>query len=293
MGVGEILMLGAGGYLLYTLFASASTTSAAAAAGVPAWAAGTTYDLGAIVSYNGQVWISAINGNTSTPTQSLTGSWQLYGGAWSPTTTYQVGQWVSYGSSLYPNLTGKNTSTPPGTDATNWGLALTFPTAVSPSGAYTTALTSQPSSSLVPAPVSTSIPPSTAITSNQPVVVTPVAVQPIVTGTPISAPSAPASGCADADDNAMAAALAKMAAKDPALSSSGTMDGWQWDYYVVNEMNGASIVPGPTAAQMSPQMSACDYVALRAQFGQATGLSGLARMNVPLRWTRRQVPVYR
>jgi len=155
--------------------------------------------------------------------------------------------------------------------------------ALTASGGYTTALTSQPPPGVVPAPVSTALPPVSTPVSTPP----PVAVPP--------ASSGGSGGCPNSAWNAMAAALTTMAAGTPATDANGNvipnapagqLNGWQWNWFVTQKMNGQAVM-GPTAAQMAALMSACDYMALRAQFGAATGLSGLARLNVPMTWRLR------
>jgi hypothetical protein len=89
----------------------------------------------------------------------------------------------------------------------------------------------------------------------------------------------------------MATALAQMTATDPNFVN-GQGNVWQWDYYVVNKMNGTQIATAVAAATGSNNAdsqlySACDYVALRAQYSAATGLSGVGRINVPLTWRNR------
>jgi len=167
--------------------------------------------------------------------------------------------------------------------------------AVNSSGAYTTALTSQPVSPVVPAPVSTAIPPATAPATAPapPPAVTPAPVVPPVVppATGNGSCTASACTCSVAADNTMASALQVLAAGDPAMSN-GLMTGWDWDWFVVNKMNGPSIGLS-TAPGLSSMMTACDYVALRAQQGQSTGLSGMARFNTALTWKVRDTGYYR
>lgn len=175
---------------------------------------------------------------------------------------------------------------------TNSGLfapvaaAATVAAPITAAGGYTTGLTTQPPPAVVPAPVPVQLPPA--------------GTPPVVSSPPVQPPSAipPAGttgGCTNSAWSTMAAALTAMAAGTPATdingnvvpnAPAGQLSGWQWNWFVTQKMNGQNVI-GPTAAQMGSLMSACDYMALRAQFGAATGLSGLARMNVPMTWRYR------
>jgi hypothetical protein len=145
-------------------------------------------------------------------------------------------------------------------------------------GAYTTALTSQPATPVVAAPVTTAVPPAT----------TPVQTS-IGTGAGNNTLATPG-GC-DSQYSTMVAALLSLSAGDQARDASnnivagaaaGTLNGWQWDWYVTQKMGGTG-TPF-TYAEADQPMDVCAYMALRAKYSMPTGLSGLARMNVPLVW---------
>ena len=183
---------------------------------------------------------------------------------------------------------------------------------VTSTGAYTTALTSQPASTSVAAPVSTAMPPATApptITST----LAPVVQAPVTTDAPVgvtTAPTAPTTpttsgstlSCSNAAYNSMATALAAMAAGVLPLDVNGnviagapvgSLNIWQWDWYVANKMGGTGIANAVAAATGNNNLdatpvTACQYVAMRAQYGAATGLSGVGRMNVAMTWRPRQ-----
>ena len=188
---------------------------------------------------------------------------------------YLAYSWYTSTGLFAPSAAATTSTTPATTAATTTATAAP----VTSNGSYTTALTSQPPPATVAAPVSTAVPPATTTTTSPP-------------PAPIS-PPAGAAGCSDADYDTMAGALEAMATGDSAMDSQGRMDVFNWDWFVQNKMNGQGIAPAVLAATGNQNANlavytACDYVALRAQYGAATGLSGLGRMNVPLVW--RQAP---
>lgn len=87
------------------------------------WSSGTTYGVGAVVSYGGQLWQTTVSTLNETPGANDT-SWDLYCGpltiqAWDTDTTYFVGELVTNSGSVYLSLTSSNEDTPP---AATWVL---------------------------------------------------------------------------------------------------------------------------------------------------------------------------
>jgi len=94
----------------------------------PTYAAGTTYDLGAIVAFDDgfaqRYWISKTGSNLGTRPGTSTAAWEnyygpLYADVWASTTTYLTGDLVVYSSIIYYAIAG-STNVTPGTDATKW-----------------------------------------------------------------------------------------------------------------------------------------------------------------------------
>jgi hypothetical protein len=106
----------------------------------------------------------------------------------------------------------------------------------------------------------------------------------------ITAQASTSISCNTAAWNAMAAALFAHAQSDSAMVG-GKMNGWQWDWHVVNDMGGAA-VNGWSSDVASQQMDVCSYMAFRAQYNANTGLSGIGAVNVPLRWKRGNGGIY-
>lgn len=87
----------------------------------PEWAAGTTYDAGDSVWYNGTMWFSQSGGNTGntpgTGTDWSTSYETPVEPPWDSGTTYAIGDAVSYGGIVYysmaPSNSGNNPSTSP------------------------------------------------------------------------------------------------------------------------------------------------------------------------------------
>ena len=101
----------------------------------------------------------------------------------------------------------------------------------------------------------------------------------------ITAQASTSISCNTASWNAMASSLFAHAQGDAALVN-GKMNGWQWDWHVVNQMGGTA-VSGWDSATAGQQMDVCTYMGYRAQYNANTGLSGLGRMNIPMRFRRR------
>ena len=174
---------------------------------------------------------------------------------------------------------------------------------VTPAGAFTTQLTQQPATPVVAVPVSPNLPTTGGATASPAggvcadgtnnCLASGTQPPPPVTA-PVATPLSPAGGCGNTGYNTLATALQTVSKGDRATDAPGNvladaptgyLNGWQWDWHVVNNLNGKAIV-GASYNEMATPMSACDYVALRAKYGATTGLSGMARLNVPFYFRR-------
>ena len=188
--------------------------------------------------------------------------------------------------------------------ATAAPAAATTAAPINAAGAYTTQLTSQPPSAVVAAPVPATLPVTGAGTATGTGVCADgtnsclTQVQPVATPAPVSTLVAASGPCSNSAYNALAAALQSLAVGDvyrddqgntSASAAAGTLSGWQWDYYVTTKLNGKALT-GPSYDQMKKPMTVCDYVGLRAQYALSTGLSGMARLNVPMVFRARWQP---
>jgi hypothetical protein len=100
----------------------------------------------------------------------------------------------------------------------------------------------------------------------------------------ITAGASTSIACNNSAWNAMASSLFAHAQSAPAMVG-GKLNGWQWDYYVVNDMGGQA-VSGWSSTDAGQQMDVCTYLGYRAQYNANTGLSGLGAVNIPMRWRR-------
>jgi len=156
---------------------------------------------------------------------------------------------------------------------------------------YTTAVTNQPASTTTPAPAT---PPSTPPSTPGPPPVTPVQSPVNVPGGGGGVPVVNVVSCPTSAWNAMATALQALALagySNPPMDSSGRLNAFQWDYYVETGMQGQGVTPAVLLATGNQNANnalytVCDYMALRAQYSANTGLSGVGRLNMPLRWKR-------
>lgn len=96
----------------------------------PAWASGTTYAQGAVVSYQSQVWESLVGSNVGSTPGTDGSNWELYAGprtisaatsanALTLDSEYFSGELISYSGSVYRSLISQNQDIPP---TANWLL---------------------------------------------------------------------------------------------------------------------------------------------------------------------------
>lgn len=91
-----------------------------------AWGSGTTYGVGAVVSYGGSLWQTTQSSLGETPGANNT-SWDAYGGSltiqpWDTDSSYYVGELVTNGGSVYLSLTSSNEDEPPAATWVSLGL---------------------------------------------------------------------------------------------------------------------------------------------------------------------------
>ena len=94
-----------------------------------AYASGTTYAAGAVVTYSGLPYLSLVGSNTgntpsSSPTDWVVQAWPLTktGVVWNVNSQYALGTFVTYGGGLYYALSTNNGNLP--TNATYWALVV-------------------------------------------------------------------------------------------------------------------------------------------------------------------------
>jgi len=95
--------------------AQGTLTGGGGGAGLAAWSATETYDLGDIVIYNTQVYRSLINGNFGLNPAIETGSWEAidFMPQWNDTIYYNEGEYVYYGRNFYLSLQSLNINQQP------------------------------------------------------------------------------------------------------------------------------------------------------------------------------------